>query len=347
MLEVPVSAATDEFLEAERRREGIKVRRRFSEKRFLKELRDLGRFSLFVTDEGFAGNYLGNRVGSAVRIRSESVEEVTRCKLEFFRARALSVVGFGGGRPIDVAKKTAWDLGKKLITVPTAPSHNGIASPTASLLEDGRKKSFRCGYPRKIIIPVFLWKAAERHVVSGILDVLGSVTAIADVLLSARVTGERPRPRDLSLSLRGVEKVAEMKGLEDLEDAIISHGLAMKEDSRYCSGSEHEVEKCLSKRFDYFHGELVGVGTLLSAYLYRDLGSGFGEGKIFDWLLEVYRRRKVDRAVRKVLSEVSPKLGNLGPELKAVRPERFTLWNYLDPEKIDFRKISREIESVL
>ena len=53
------------------------------------------------------------------------------------------ILGVGGGRPIDVAKYVATIHNMDFISVPTAASHDGIASSRSSIEMDGRKKSIR------------------------------------------------------------------------------------------------------------------------------------------------------------------------------------------------------------
>jgi len=335
-------SAPESALRTGLKREGIRIRTRTSEKRFLKLLRDLERDSLFITDTGFAGNYLENAgIERVFKISGETVENVSLGKKAAFRLRAKKIIGFGGGRSLDVAKKIASDMEKKLVLVPTAPSHNGLISPNASLLENGVKKSFSCKFPSQVIIPVFLWKN-ERFVVSGILDVLGSVTAIEDVFLASEKTGEKIDQEALSLSALGVLKVVKMRSLVDLEKAILSHGLAMKNGSRYCSGSEHEFEKCCAA--NYLHGELVGIGTLLSAYCYREieLDSPLPSGEIFEWMVDVYRKRNVIGRIREILGD--PKVTAEFECLRKIRPERYTLWNEV---KIDVPRVLGEIREII
>lgn len=344
----------DAMLQSELRKEGIKIRRRKSEKRFLKELKFLEKTHLFVSDTGFAGSYLESAgISDVFKIEREDMKNVKACELFLLKKGKRSVLGFGGGRALDVAKKVAFDRKKKLILVPTAPSHNGLVSRTASLYEEGKKQSFVCKFPSKVIIPFFLWKHAKRHIASGILDVLGSIISLQDVFLSHKFTGERICKRELNLSLFGIKKVVEMKSLKELERALIAQGLAMKNSSRYCSGSEHEVEKCLAEAFtDRFHGELVGVGTLLCAKIYSER---FKEKflwdcrTLFDGVVEIYRDCGVIGAIRDILKgeEFAGRAGKILKRVSSIRPERFTLWNVVSSEKVDFGKVLEEIESAI
>ena len=46
------------------------------------------------------------------------------------------IVGIGGGRSVDTAKMIAYNLSKPFVSVPTAASHDGMASPFVSVVSD-------------------------------------------------------------------------------------------------------------------------------------------------------------------------------------------------------------------
>ncbi len=349
----PLIKNSKELLKKELKREKIKVRRRKSERRFLNELKDMERKYVFVSDTGFAGEYLKSHgISKIFQIIREDIKNVSECKKFLLKVRGKGVVGFGGGRSLDVAKKVAYDTEKKLILIPTAPSHNGLISRTASLYENSKKKSFLCKYPSKVVIPYFLWKSAKRHAKAGILDVLGSITAVEDVYLSHNHTNEKISIRELKLALFGIFSVIKMKKLKDLEVALLAQGLAMKNSSRYCSGSEHEIEKCLAQEFkNYFHGELVGVGTLISAKVYSEKVSEnliFDPESLFDETVKLYKKCSVLSTVKKILYvDFISKSSEILKNVHKIRPERFTLWNIINPRKLNFREILLEIKETI
>ncbi|MFB5623280.1 MAG: iron-containing alcohol dehydrogenase, partial [Nitrosarchaeum sp.] len=46
------------------------------------------------------------------------------------------IAGIGGGRSVDTAKMIAYNLDKPFVSVPTAASHDGMASPFVSIVGD-------------------------------------------------------------------------------------------------------------------------------------------------------------------------------------------------------------------
>ncbi|MEM2874866.1 MAG: iron-containing alcohol dehydrogenase, partial [Candidatus Hadarchaeales archaeon] len=61
------------------------------------------------------------------------------------------LLGVGGGRSIDVAKVASFLEGKPFISVPTAASHDGIASSRASLRGTGAPTSIETHSPIAIV----------------------------------------------------------------------------------------------------------------------------------------------------------------------------------------------------
>jgi len=332
---------------------GISVNFVASESRLLAILRETQR-GFIITDSSFAGNYLARAgIENTFNIRREDTNHVREAKGRIRKQNLI--IGFGGGRPLDVAKKVAHDLGLELLLVPTAPSHNGIASRTASLYRGSKKESFRCKYPDRLIIPFFLWKGAERHGKAGLLDVFGSIIALQDVYLANRVVNEEIKEREQSLAAASVVMAEKSLGFKSLALSLIAAGLAMKESSRYCSGSEHEAEKALAQRFSrYMHGELVGFCSLICAKLYEQYSKQlpellFDSEALFAHVLRIYRRKKLIEPLRRMFED--KKLWKLAPVLlkksSAVRRERFTLWNVVDSRKIDFKSLMKEIYACL
>ncbi|MBN2094419.1 MAG: iron-containing alcohol dehydrogenase [Candidatus Aenigmarchaeota archaeon] len=261
------------------------------------------------------------------------------------------ILGVGGGKAIDVAKRVAHILGRPLIAFPTAPSHDGLLSRNCSLVNGSGRKSIPAKYPRKLVIPLHLWKNSGRLRMAGICDILSNIVALEDVSLAAdRGVSFDPFYRDLSLS--SIERVAGMKCDRDLAEALVMSGIAMENGSEYCSGSDHEVERLLEGHFGgkYLHGQLAGTGTLISAKVYS-MNAGrlprtltFDPNGLYGKVLERMREKGVLDFAIMPLKDPSFK-PNLLKGLSGVRPERYTLWNSISSEKVGWEKVVWEIES--
>ena len=218
------------------------------------------------------------KVGPATRIEFE------RCREFVEEVKADAVVGLGGGRVIDAAKYASFYAGSKLVSAPTAISHDGVASPTVSLKgEDGKPISIYTHPPHAIIADTaVIARAPRRLLASGFADIIGKLTSVRDAVLAAKVKGVKVSPLALELAstaariaIRYVEKIASLspEGVKALALAAIASGMAMAVDrsSRPCSGSEHLFSHALdvvAPEKKSLHGEQVGVGTIMMAYLH-------------------------------------------------------------------------------
>jgi glycerol-1-phosphate dehydrogenase [NAD(P)+] len=193
-----------------------------------------------------------------------------------------AVVGIGGGRLLDTTKWAATHTGLPMVAVATNLAHDGLASPVASLEQDGRKASFGVQMPLAVVVDLDFVRAAPLQMRrSGIGDVVSNLSAIADWELASHERGERldgisvtlARTAALSL-LHHPGSVDDTAFLTTLAESLILSGLAMAVagSSRPCSGGDHEILHAIDHLFPGTsnHGELAGVGALFTSYLRGD-----------------------------------------------------------------------------
>lgn len=199
------------------------------------------------------------------------------------------VLAVGSGTLNDTAKYAALMTGKRSGVLATAPSMDGYASPVAAIMKGGFKVSEAAHVPADILIdPAILADAPQQMIAAGAGDILGKYTCLTDWRLAQYHTGEAVNEEAFSDMLGAVQKFAasvddiarrEKSGVEKLTDALIISGLAMAEagNSRPASGAEHHISHHLEmwfvaqKKRVPLHGIKVGLGTLVSAYLYEAL----------------------------------------------------------------------------
>lgn len=199
------------------------------------------------------------------------------------------VLAVGSGTLNDTAKYAALMTGKKSGVFATAPSMDGYASPVAAVMKKGFKVSETAHVPSDILVdPAILADAPQQMIAAGAGDILGKYTCLTDWRLAHYHTGEAVNEEAFSDMLDAVQKFAasvddiahrEKSGVEKLTDALIISGLAMAEagNSRPASGAEHHISHYLEmwfvaqKKRVPLHGIKVGLGTLVSAYLYEAL----------------------------------------------------------------------------
>jgi len=191
------------------------------------------------------------------------------------------VLGVGGGKTIDVAKLSSTQEHVPFISVPTTASHDGIASPRASIKDLPTPTSVETQSPTAIIADTKVISGApHRLLASGCGDLVAKYTAVHDWILGHKRTGEyygdyAAALSNLSATL--VTRNAELIGSHTEEgfrvvlEALLSCGVAMSiaGSSRPCSGSEHAFSHALDQLAPRpaLHGEQCGVGSIMMSYL--------------------------------------------------------------------------------
>lgn len=192
------------------------------------------------------------------------------------------VVGFGGGRPIDVAKMIAFRAGLDVVVVPTVLSHDGMCSPVASLVgDDGFRRSLGTATPAGVVVDTeVIQHAPLRYLRAGIGDLVSNLTAIEDWHRAAATTGEVVDEFAASIAQLSSQSSFDIDwppseaDLAVVARALVMSGLAMAVagSSRPCSGAEHLISHALDEllvRPSTLHGEQVAIGVLISAELQR------------------------------------------------------------------------------
>ncbi len=209
-----------------------------------------------------------------------SVENLERVKDHAHDSNFL--VGVGGGSKIDLAKKASYDLGMHFISVPTIATHDGIASPRASIRENGTTVSMDAQEPMGIVADTeILIQAPYRYLAAGAADVIGNITAIKDWELAHKLRNEEFSSTAYGMAKYSAEFILEnadaiKPNLEEsawiVVKSIMASGMAMSiaHSSRPASGSEHLFAHALEKIAPgkALHGEMVGVGTIMMMYLH-------------------------------------------------------------------------------
>jgi glycerol-1-phosphate dehydrogenase [NAD(P)+] len=193
-----------------------------------------------------------------------------------------AVVGIGGGTTVDTAKYAATRWALPMVSVATSLANDGVASPVASLINDGIKGSYGVHIPIAVIVDLdFVENGPEAVNRGGIGDVVSNISALADWELAREVRGEPVDGLAASLSRMGAEAILNHPGdmtddgfVTVLAEALISSGLAMAVcgSSRPSSGGCHEIMHATDSLFPgtASHGELAGLGALFCTYLRGD-----------------------------------------------------------------------------
>jgi len=283
-----------------------------------------------IVGEGVA-NSLSNKnyLVELGTVRSTHIDEVEKIKDEVTAFKPTLIIGLGGGKSIDTAKYISSKTGIPFISVPTAASHDGIASPFASIRGIGRVTSAKASPPVAIIADIkVIAKAPHRLLLAGAGDLIGKLTAVLDWRLAHKLKGDYYGDYAASLSLLSAKHVLSFSkmicagGLDAIRiviEGLISASVAMciAGSTRPASGSEHLFSHALDVVANYpaLHGEQVAVGTIMMSYLH---------GR--NW-------RKIRRIVKNLgLPTTAKELGVKDVDVvkaltmaHAIRPERYTI----------------------
>lgn len=260
-----------------------------------------------------------------------SVEEIaSRCKL---------AVAIGGGTVIDTSKYAAHRAGIPFISIPTTISHDGIASPVASIFIGSKRTSVMTAPPKTVLITTsIIQKSPPRLLASGCGDILAKTTALRDWLLGHLIKGEYFCRTTFDLTASAVSDLKRFieQGSRDIplmSSAAVKCGLAMTlaGSSRPCSGAEHLFSHYLDMLGEGvgMHGEQVGLGAILMATRYEDFESPPAQGfemtgpQLRSYLSRVGGPTRL-REIR--VSEGAAVKALL--ECRNLRPERYTILHH-------------------
>lgn len=237
------------------------------------------------------------------------------------------IVGIGGGRSVDTAKLISYNLGKPFVSLPTAASHDGMASPFVSVKSD-KPHSIVATAPMGVFVDIdIIKKAPAKLLASGCGDLIANIIAVKDWQLGHKKKKEYYGRYAANLALMSAKIVMEnssefaKKGLDArvIVEGLISAGVAscIAGSSRPCSGAEHLVSHALDKLAPGIglHGEKCGLGSIMIAKL---------QGQ--DW-------KKIIKTLKDVGAPTTAKQIGLKPDVivkalmiaQDLRPERYTI----------------------
>lgn len=199
------------------------------------------------------------------------------------------IVAVGSGSINDICRIISAKTHIPYVIMGTAPSMDGYASTVSPLIIDGAKVTYPGTNPYAIIADSNIMKDAPFEMIcAGFGDILGKYTALSDWRLSNTIHNEYFCDTTEKLVRNAMYKCFEniegavkrdVKAIEYISGALILSGIAMtlSGNSRPASGAEHhlshywEIDK-LSRKLEHpLHGNSVGVGTVISAWLYKKL----------------------------------------------------------------------------
>jgi glycerol-1-phosphate dehydrogenase [NAD(P)+] len=232
-------------------------------------------------------NRLMERLTASLRSRNIQILQQTpvasisfETATELFRqapANADAILGFGGGKALDVAKYIAFLGRRPYLSMPTSLSNDGFCSPQSSLTVGERRRPLPSAMPFGVILDTAVClEAPERLWHSGVGDLVSKFTAVTDWKLAFHARGTPVDDFAALLSDASVYQFLarperDLEGMTLLGTALLLNGISMAicGSSRPASASEHLISHALdrvSKR-PRLHGLQVGVATYLISLL--------------------------------------------------------------------------------
>lgn len=233
------------------------------------------------------GDKLMSALPGGIDVRVEHATQASIDAAENIAQKAMKynvdiVIGFGGGKAIDLAKYAAFKTRRAMVSIPTSPSHDGVASPFISLKGSDKPYSMRSNTPAAIIADIDILSSAPiRLIRAGAGDLVGKLTAVRDWMLAHKLKGEYYGDYAAKLALLSAKHVLEYAreighgskaGVRVLVEGLISSSVAMciAGSTRPASGSEHLFSHALDVLYPgkALHGEQVALGTIMMMYLH-------------------------------------------------------------------------------
>ena len=259
--------------------------------------------------------------------KSNEIKFIKKIQENIKKDRSDLIVGIGGGRSVDIAKMVSFNLKKPFASLPTAASHDGIASPFVSIRAD-KPHSIVATAPLGVFVDIdIIRKAPKKLLSSGCGDLIANLIAVRDWQLGRDKKGEYYGRYSANLASMSAKilmensKIFSKKGLDArvIVEALISAGVAscIAGSSRPCSGAEHLFSHALDKLAPGIglHGEKCGIGSIMMAKL---------QGQ--DW-------KKIVKALKDLGAPTTAKKIGIKPNIivkaltiaQDLRPERYTI----------------------
>ena len=349
----------------------------------------MGRHKPFVVCDGNTWKAAGARVDEILTAagiehkcyvipgeRISPAEWETGSVLMHFDPACDMFLAVGSGVINDTCKVLAHAVGVPCAVVGTAPSMDGYASNSSSMELNHVKVSLYNRAPEGILLDTgILAQAPMRMLQAGFGDMIAKYVSLCEWRISNLVTGEYYCPATAQLMRAAVAKVTsaaeripqrDPDAIQTIAEGLVLAGVAMAfaQISRPASGLEHYFSHMWEmmalergKPYD-LHGIQVGVGTMITLKLYRDIRKIVPDRAAaqahMDTFDEAAWRAQIRRIFGKTADEVlaiEEKARKNDPEKHAARLTRIlSNWDeitrIMDEELPDYASLRAKAEAV-
>lgn len=267
-------------------------------------------------------------------------EHALGCLAMNFDATCDIIMAVGSGVINDLSKCLGYVAHMQTMVVGTAPSMDGYASNSSSMLVAGVKSTLYNKCPVAVIADIdVMANAPMRMLKSGFGDVIAKYVSICEWRISHLVIGEAYCEGIASIVRRSVAKMVscadklterDPQTVEAVVEGLILTGIAMSfaGSSRPASGLEHYFSHiwdmmCLERNITPdLHGIQCGVGTVLTIRLYQWIKTIVPDK---EKALESVRNFDVqawEKHVRKVFGKIAPNVFAIEEKAHKNSPEK-------------------------
>ncbi len=267
------------------------------------------------------------------------------------------IIGIGSGVVNDCCKVLSHAVGKKQMIIGTAPSMDGYASNSASMIQNRIKVSLYTGAPDAIVCDTSIMKNAPMRMLhAGLGDMLAKYIAQCEWRISNLVTGEYYCENIANLMRESVKRVVNsadgMKtrdeaSIQAIVEGLILSGIAMSFAgiSRPASGLEHYFSHiwemmALDRGTPYeLHGIQVGIGTLITLQLYDQIRKIKPDRGLATEFMTHFNEEKWEKMIYSIF----------GKAADTVIMQEHTIFHKNAPERqaMHFNKIEKHWEDIL
>ena len=226
------------------------------------------------------------------------------------------LLAVGSGVINDCCKVVAHAAGKPSMVVGTAPSMDGYASNSGSMIQNRVKVSLYNACPQAIIGDTDILKTAPDIMLkAGIGDMLAKYVALCEWRIAAMVHGDAYDEEIAEMVRRALARIVALsdkllarddEAIAAVFDGLVLSGLSMglADESSPASGSEHVMSHLIDMASKVRHTGICYHGTQVAV-------SGINSCIIWDWLLNEFDPKAVD------LDKCYPTAEEMEPRVRA------------------------------
>jgi len=193
----------------------------------------------------------------------------------------------GSGVINDITRQISYKMGKEYVVFATAPSMDGYASVTSSLIVNNIKESIQGQTPQGIFADINILKNAPfKMITAGFGDVIGKYNAIREWQFGRDYKNEHYCETIVDIVYKAVKKceqnatklkTRDEDAIKNVMEALTLAGMTMGmyQNTRPASGAEHHIVHywdvdCIKRGVEHpLHGNSVGVGTVIICKLFE------------------------------------------------------------------------------